>query len=45
VAWVHNPQPRVSEVTDAPNSPVQSALEPISERGPRLHQAGEEGVR
>lgn len=45
VAWAHNPAPRVPDVTDAPNVPVETALEPITERGPRLHQDGEEGFR
>ena len=29
----------------APNSPVDKAPEPITERGPRLHKAGEAGFR
>ena len=45
VNWAYNPQPRVENVTDAPNVPVEVALEPITERGPRLHHAGEEGFR
>ncbi|MCC5974523.1 MAG: ThuA domain-containing protein [Rubellimicrobium sp.] len=43
VKWAHNPQPRIENVTLAPNVPVETALEPIEQRGPRLHQAGEEG--
>jgi len=42
--WAFNPQPRVTEPRKAPNRPVSSALEPIVERGPRLHQDGEEGL-
>lgn len=45
VLWAHNPAARVADVTDAPNRPVENALEKIEERGPRLHKAGEEGFR
>ena len=45
VHWARNPAPRIAKVTDAPNRPVEAALEPITERGPRLHQDGEEGYR
>jgi trehalose utilization protein len=46
VKWAHNPAARIQgDVTRAPNVPVDKALEPIEERGPRLHQAGEEGLR
>jgi trehalose utilization protein len=45
VHWAHNPAPRVADPNAAPNVPVESALEPIKERGPRLHQDGEEGFR
>ncbi len=45
VLWAHNPVARPADPTLAPNVPVDSALEPIEERGPRLHQAGEEGYR
>ena len=45
VKWAHNPAPRVARVNDAPNTPVGKALEPIQERGPRLHHDGEEGYR
>jgi len=45
VAWAHNPEARVQRVTDAPNVPVEAALEPITARGPKLHQDGEEGFR
>lgn len=43
--WAYNPAPRVADPNVAPNVPVAEALEPIEERGPRLHQAGEEGYR
>ena len=45
VAWAHNPQPALTGIHDAPNVPVEQALEPITERGPKLHQAGEAGYR
>lgn len=43
--WAHNPAARVQNVCDAPNVPVETALEPITERGPRLHHDGEEGFK
>lgn len=43
--WAHNPAEHIAGVTDAPNRPVAEALEPIEERGPRLHADGEEGYR
>lgn len=45
VCWAHVPRPAYKAVHDAPNVPVETALEPIVERGPKLHQAGEEGYR
>jgi trehalose utilization protein len=45
VRWAYNPQGTLSTIHDAPNVPVEQALEPIVERGPRLHKAGEEGYR
>lgn len=45
VRWAHNPAARLSDVTRAPNVPVETALEPIVERGGKLHAAGEEGLR
>ena len=45
VRWAHNPAPRLTGLHDAPNVPVDQALEPIKERGPRLHADGEEGFR
>jgi trehalose utilization protein len=45
VKWAFNPARRVENVTRAPNRPVGEALEPIVERGPRLHHDGEEGLR
>ena len=45
VKWAYNPAERVNDVTDAPNRPVEEALEAITERGPRLHKDGEDGYR
>ncbi|WP_210528620.1 ThuA domain-containing protein [Rubellimicrobium arenae] len=45
VKWAYNPAPRQADPTKAPNVPVEAALEPIQERGPKLHHAGEEGYR
>ena len=45
VRWAYNPAARVAHPNDAPNVPVEEALEPITERGPRLYQDGEEGFR
>jgi trehalose utilization protein len=45
VKWAFNPAARLAEVNRAPNTPVDKALEPITERGPRLHHDGEEGFR
>ena len=45
VKWAHNPAARIADPNAAPNVPVEVAPEPITERGPRLHQAGEEGFR
>lgn len=45
VHWANNPAPRVTGVTDAPNTPVDKALEPLVERGPKLHSDGEDGFR
>ncbi|WP_374421704.1 ThuA domain-containing protein [Paracoccus sp. (in: a-proteobacteria)] len=45
VKWAYNPAPRIADPSAAPNVPVESALEPIVERGPKLHKDGEEGYR
>lgn len=45
VKWAHNPAPRLTDVTAAPNVPVEKAPETITERGPKLHRPGEEGLR
>lgn len=45
VKWAYNPQPAIADPKAAPNVPVDKAPEKIEERGPKLHQAGEEGLR
>jgi len=45
VKWAFNPQGTYAAIHDAPNVPVEQALEPIEERGPKLHEAGEAGYR
>jgi trehalose utilization protein len=45
VKWAYNPAPAWTDIADAPNVPVDKAPEPIEERGPRLHKAGEAGFR
>ena len=45
VKWAYNPTARILNPNDAANTPVDKALEPITERGPRLHHDGEHGFR
>ena len=45
VRWAFNPEARLAKPTDAPNRPVGKTLEPLEERGPRLHHDGEAGYR
>lgn len=45
VAWAHNPAPRLTDPSAAPNVPVESALEPLIAHGPKLHEAGDKGFR
>lgn len=45
VKWAHNPQGSKPAILNAPNVPVEKALEPIVERGGKLHTAGEAGFR
>lgn len=45
VKWAHNPAPNWANIVDAPNRPIEEALEPITEQGPRLHKDGEQGYR
>ncbi len=43
--WAHNPAPRITDPSAAPNVPATLAPEPVTIRGPRLHADGEEGLR
>ena len=43
--WAYNPAKAWVGINDAPNVPVEKALEPITERGGKLHSAGEKGLR
>ncbi|PZQ99241.1 MAG: trehalose utilization protein ThuA [Cereibacter sphaeroides] len=45
VKWAYNPAARLAEPTVAPNRPIGQTVEPLEERGPKLHQDGEEGFR
>lgn len=45
VRWAFNPEARLAAPSAAPNVPVESALEPITERGPKLHAKGESGYK
>ena len=44
VNWAYNPESH-PEILDAPNTPVEEAIEKIEERGPKLHHGREEGFR
>lgn len=45
VNWAYNPAAALTGIHDAPNVPVEKALEPIVERGGKLHKAGEAGYK
>ena len=45
VRWANNSAGAWPGVHDAPNVPVDKAIEKIEERGPRLHKHGEAGFR
>ncbi len=45
VHWARSAAPAWTSVDDAPNRPVDQALEPLEEKGPRLHKDGEAGLR
>ena len=45
VYWAQPVTDRISDVSSAPNRPVGEALEKIEQKGPRLHEDGEEGFR
>ena len=44
VNWAYNSSQH-PELLDAPNTPVDEAIEPLVERGPKLHHGREEGFR
>jgi len=44
VNWAYN-RDRYKQLLDAPNVPVDKAIEKIEERGPKLHAHGQEGFR
>ncbi len=45
VKWAANPETRLADVHAAPNRVVGEALEPIEERGAKLHADGDDGFR
>jgi len=45
VNWAYNPAASLDDPADAPNVAVAEALEPIRERGPKLHKEGDKGLR
>lgn len=45
VRWARPQGPALTSIHKAPNVPVTEALEPIVERGPKLHKPGEEGYK
>ena len=45
VEWAYNPAPAWTNIGNAPNVPVTELLEPLVEKGPKLHAPGDEGLR
>lgn len=45
VQWAAPRSARTADVHAAPNRPIENSLEPIEERGPKLHSDGDEGFR
>ena len=45
VRWAHNPAAAWTDVSAAPNVPVDKAPEKIEQRGGSLHKPGEQGYR
>jgi len=45
VAWACNPAPAWTAITNAPNVPHDVAPVPLTVKGPRLHEDGQEGFR
>lgn len=44
VGWAHNPG-LWADPDEAPNAPIESAHEPLIQKGPKLHAPGEAGLR
>ena len=45
VRWAAPQTARLTDLQKAPNRTVSEALEPIEERGPKLHTDGDDGYR
>ena len=45
VRWAAPETARLRDLQKAPNRTVSEALEPIEERGPKLHTDGDDGYR
>lgn len=45
VHWASNEKLPVAGIAEAPNRAVSASIEPLQERGPRLHGEGDEGFR
>jgi trehalose utilization protein len=45
VNWAHNPAPAWTDIEAAHNRPIEKALEPLEQKGLKLHKKGEEGFR
>jgi trehalose utilization protein len=45
VNWAYNPTAQAININAAPNRPIGQVLEPITARGPSLHDAGQDGFR
>lgn len=43
--WAASHTTRIAEIHEAPNRTVENSLEPIEERGPKLHSDGDSGYR
>ena len=44
VNWAYNANQH-PELLEAPNTPVEESIEPLVERGPKLHHGREEGFK
>ena len=45
VNWANNSSSIWENVEDAPNRPIENAIEPLTEKGPKLHKEGHKGFR